>query len=142
MDVVDQAKQKMDSWHIGQTSAHRESGGRGPGTVSTGVGDHGGISYGTYQFSTNTGGASEYVAASAYRGRFAGLQPGTQEFGAKWQEVAAADPAGFAKDQHDFIQTLYYDKQMQRLQDVGIDLSAAARPCRTRCGARRSSTGI
>lgn len=123
MDVVDQAKQKMDSWHIGQTSAHRESGGRGPGTVSTGVGDHGGISYGTYQFSTNTGGASEYVAASAYRGRFAGLQPGTQEFGAKWQEVAAADPAGFAKDQHDFIQTLYYDKQMQRLQDVGIDLS-------------------
>jgi len=123
MDVVDQAKQKMDAWHIGQTSAHRESGGRGPGTVSTGVGDHGGISYGTYQFSTKMGGAAEYIAASAYRDQFAGLEPGTAAFGAKWKEVAAADPAGFAQDQHDFIQTLYYDKQMQRLQEAGIDLS-------------------
>ena len=84
MDVVDQAKQKMDSWHIGQTSAHRESGGRGPGTVSTGVGDHGGISYGTYQFSTNTGGASEYVAASAYRRRPTAGHSGV------WCEVAGS----------------------------------------------------
>ena len=123
MDVVDQAKQKMDAWHMGQTSEKRESGGRGPGLVSTGEGDHGGISYGTYQFSSKTGGVAEYLKSSAYGDKFVGLDPGSPEFGAKWREVAAADPVGFAKDQHDFIQTLYYDKQMRRLQDVGIDLS-------------------
>lgn len=123
MGLIDQARQRMDSWHLGQTSARRESGGRGPGTVSAGVGDHGGISYGTYQFSSRVGSAAEYIAASKYGGHFASLEPGTPEFGAKWKEIAAADPAGFAKDQHDFIQAQHYDKQMQRLQDVGIDLS-------------------
>ena len=123
MELIDQARQRMDNWHLGQTSARRESGGHGPGTVSTGVGDHGGISYGTYQFSSKMGTAAEYIGASRYGNRFAGLEPGTPEFGAKWKEVAAVDPAGFAQDQHDFIRTQHYDKQMQHLQDVGIDLS-------------------
>ena len=123
MDVVDQARKRMDGWHMGQTSASHESAGRGPGTVSTGVGDHGGISYGTYQLSTKMGSAAEYVAVSAYREQFSGLQPGTPEFGAKWKAVAAADPVGFANDQHDYAKTQYYDKQLKRLQDVGIDLS-------------------
>ncbi len=123
MDVVTQAKQKMDQWHRGQTSEHHESGGRGPGTVSTGKGDHGGVSYGTYQYATNVGGAAAYVAGSAYKERFAGLTPGTAAFTERWKEIAAADPKGFAKDQHDYIQENYYDVQMRRLKNVGIDLS-------------------
>lgn len=123
MDVVTQAKQAMDSWHRGQTSAHFETGGRGPGHVSTGRGDHGGVSYGSYQYATNVGGVDEYVAASRYGNRFNGLQAGTPAFTERWKEVAAADPAGFARDQHDFIQHQYYDVQMGRLKDVGIDLS-------------------
>lgn len=123
MDIVTQSKQKMDSWHIGQTSAHRESGGRGPGHVSTGEGDHGGISYGTYQYSSKTGGAARYLANSPYGSQFAGLEPGTPAFSQRWKEVAAADPVGFAKDQHDRAKVLYYDEQMERLQKVGIDLS-------------------
>jgi hypothetical protein len=123
MDVVTQAKQAMDNWHRGQTSAHFETGGRGPGHVSTGRGDHGGVSYGSYQYATNVGGVDEYVAASRYGNRFNGLQAGTPAFTERWKEVAAADPAGFARDQHDFIQHKYYDVQMGRLKDVGIDLS-------------------
>lgn len=123
MDVVTQAKQAMDNWHRGQTSAHHETSGRGPGHVSSGQGDHGGVSYGTYQYATNVGGAAEYIAASRYGNQFAGLQPGTPAFTARWKEVAAADPAGFAKDQHDFIQHKYYDVQMGRLKAVGVDLS-------------------
>ncbi len=123
MDVVTQAKQAMDNWHRGQTSAHHETGGRGPGHVSTGQGDHGGVSYGTYQYATNVGGAAEYIAASRYGNQFTGLQPGTQAFTARWKEVAATDPVGFAKDQHDFIQHKYYDVQMDRLKAVGVDLS-------------------
>lgn len=123
MDLVHQAKQKMGSWQIGQTSALRESGGRSPGAVSSGEGDHGGITYGSYQFSTTIGTAAEYIAASAYREQFIGLQPGTPEFGAKWREVAAADPVGFSQDQHAYVKAAHYDKQMQRLQDAGIDLS-------------------
>ena len=123
MDVVTQARQKMDSWHRGQTSAHYETGDRGPGHVSTGRGDHGGVSYGSYQYATNVGGAAEYVARSRYGSQFAGLQPGTQAFTERWKEVAAADPAGFARDQHDFIQHKYYDVQLGRLKDAGVDLS-------------------
>ena len=123
MDVVTQAKQAMDNWHRGQTSAHHETGGRGPGHVSSGKGDHGGVSYGTYQYATNVGGAAEYIAASRYGSQFTGLQPGTTAFTARWKEVAAADPTGFAKDQHDFIQHKYYDVQMNRLKAVGVDLS-------------------
>jgi len=56
MDVVDEAKDAIDSWHLGQTSTRYETGGRGAGTVSSGQSDHGGVSYGSYQFTTNTGG--------------------------------------------------------------------------------------
>ncbi len=80
MDVVTQAKQAMDRWHRGQTSAHFETGGRGPGHVSTGRGDHGGVSYGSYQYATNVGGVDEYIAASRYGNRFHGLQAGTPGF--------------------------------------------------------------
>lgn len=63
MDVVTQAKQKMDEWHRGATLAHQEAVGGGPGHVSTGKGAHGGVSYRSYQYATNVGGAAEYVAA-------------------------------------------------------------------------------
>src|SRR5215204_5365620 len=42
-----------DAW--GALSAKYETGGRGPGTVSTGAGDQGGVSYGYYQMATKMG---------------------------------------------------------------------------------------
>ncbi|HEY0366030.1 MAG TPA: LysM domain-containing protein, partial [Pyrinomonadaceae bacterium] len=40
---------------LGTLSAKYETGGRGPGTVSTGAGDPGGVSYGSYQMATKMG---------------------------------------------------------------------------------------
>jgi LysM repeat protein len=37
---------------LGTLSAKYETGGRGPGTVSTGAGDRGGVSYGSYQMAS------------------------------------------------------------------------------------------
>lgn len=122
MDVVTEARQTMERWHRGQTSIQFETSGRGPGHVSTGKGDHGGVSYGSYQFASKVGGVDEYLAASRYGDQFRGLQTGTLAFSARWEEVAARDPKGFGQDQHDFIQRKYYDVQMSRLKEFGVNL--------------------
>jgi hypothetical protein len=48
---------------LGSLSERFESGGRGPGTVSGGVGDPGGVSYGTVQLSSRTGTAARFMVA-------------------------------------------------------------------------------
>ena len=72
-----------EGWHLGMTSASRESRGD-PGTISAGKDDHGGVSYGTYQFSSKQGTLNEYLQQSAYKKDFDGLQPTTPAFDAKW----------------------------------------------------------
>jgi hypothetical protein len=89
--------------------------------VSTGAGDLGGVSYGTYQFSSKTGGVQEFLANTIYGKEFEGLTPGTSEFNAKWKDLAK-DPS-FGQAQHDFIRGKYYDVQMRRLKQAGFDLS-------------------
>ncbi|HFO7914780.1 TPA: hypothetical protein ACHK1J_005692, partial [Escherichia coli] len=42
-------KKSSGIWPLGKTSERYESGGRGPGVISSGKGDHGGVSYGMYQ---------------------------------------------------------------------------------------------
>ncbi|MGY0506060.1 peptidoglycan-binding domain-containing protein [Luteimonas sp. e5] len=113
----------MDNeWRLGQTSMQYETGGRGPGTISTGKGDLGGVSYGSYQLSTNMGTVHEYLAQSSYGKEFAGLQPATEAFNDKWRLLARTDP-GFAQDQHDFIKRTHYDIQVERLKASGLDFS-------------------
>ena len=46
-DTLEKAKQTAEHWSLGQTSANYESGSAGPGAISTGKGDHGGVSYKT-----------------------------------------------------------------------------------------------
>jgi hypothetical protein len=112
---------RQDEWHLGQTSQHYETGGRGAGTISTGRGDHGGVSYGSYQLSTAMGTLHEYLHQSRYEAQFEGLTPRTPEFNTKWRELARTDP-GFAQDQHDFIKRSHYDVQVARLKADGLDL--------------------
>ncbi len=111
-----------NEWRLGQTSERYETGGRGSGTISTGRGDHGGASYGSYQLSSRVGTLAEYIAESAYGERFRGLTPVTQSFDRRWRELAASDP-DFAQDQHDFIKRTHYDVQQERLRSAGLDLS-------------------
>lgn len=112
-------------WVLGKTSQFFESGNRGAAAISSGKGDHGGASYGTYQLASAGGAKStlnKFLAASGYASQFAGLTPGSPEFNAKWKQVAASDPA-FGTAQHDFIKSTHFDPQMALLNKSGIDLS-------------------
>lgn len=102
---------------LGSLSRRYESNGD-PGTVSTGRGDPGGVSYGMYQFATETGSAQEFVDGlrdthPEHHAALAGLTPGTPEFGAAWRELAASDPDGFAAAQHDAIERTHYAPQLR-----------------------------
>jgi hypothetical protein len=119
---IGRAVTNVKDWMLGQTSKVFESGAGGAGTVSTGRGDNGGASYGTYQLSSKTGTLDKFLSGSKYGTQFEGMLPGTKEFNAKWKDIAAADPS-FGAAQHDFIKNTHYDPQMEMLRKAGIDLS-------------------
>ncbi len=105
---------------LGKLSEKYESGGRGPGTVSTGKGDPGGVSYGTYQLASKVGRADEFVKKH-YPDEFKGLKGGSDEFTKKWKELAAKDPKGLRANEHAFIKETHYDPQAKKLEkDVGL----------------------
>ncbi|WP_407353082.1 LysM peptidoglycan-binding domain-containing protein [Luteimonas sp. R10] len=108
----------QDKPELGSLSAHYETGGRGPGTVSTGRGDIGGVSYGSYQLSTAAGRPQEFLAneGAAWAGEFAGQRPGTPAFSQTWREVAAREPEAFGQAQHDYIERTHYDVQAGRVE--------------------------
>ena len=121
-DDLDQARREAEQWRLGQTSAAYESGPAGAGAISTGKGDHGGVSYGSYQLSSATGTLKDYLDQSPYGPQFHGLTPVTPAFDAKWQELARTDP-GFGQDQHNFVGRSHYTAQVAALQARGLDLS-------------------
>ncbi|WP_434777141.1 peptidoglycan-binding domain-containing protein [Neisseria sp. Ec49-e6-T10] len=110
-----------NEWKLGQTSEKFESGGRGPGMISSGKGDHGGISYGIYQLSSSQGSLQEFISKSKYKDDFAGLTVNSQSFQAKWKEIAAKDPKGFAEAQHQHTKDNFYNVQLNKLSNMGIN---------------------
>jgi hypothetical protein len=114
----------QSGWKIGQTSKKYEVGkGGGAGTVSTGKGDAGGVSYGTYQMSTTRGVADKFVRQSAWADEFKGMKAGTSEFSNKWKEIAKNDPT-FGDAQHEYIKKTHYAPLDRKLKKDSIDLSA------------------
>lgn len=110
-----------NEWKIGQTSLYFESAGAGPGTVSRGSGDLGGVSYGTYQIASGPGTVDEFLAQSGYGKHFEKMTVNSPEFIAEWKRLAEGE-AAFADAQHDFIQKTHYDPQVQSLKRAGIDV--------------------
>lgn len=108
---------------LGSLSAWYESGGLGAGTISSGYGDPGGKSYGTYQLSSNAGSLQEYVNWLNDNGWWFGANLSqyaltTDEFDAAWKWLA--DPANgnaedFARSQHEYIKYAYYDPAIATL---------------------------
>ena len=123
VQAVGGAVAKLQDWVLGATSKLFESGKAGAAAVSSGKGDNGGASYGTYQLSSKTGTLSKFLVSSGYGDQFAGLQPGSPEFAARWKQVANSDPQ-FAAAQHEFIRSTHYDPAMAGLKGAGLDLSA------------------
>lgn len=109
---------------LGKLSEKYESGGRGPATVSTGKGDPGGVSYGTYQLASKVGRADAFVKRY-YPNEFKGLKAGTEEFTKKWKELAASDPKGLHKNEHTYVKETHYDPQVKKLaRDLGLNVAS------------------
>jgi murein DD-endopeptidase MepM/ murein hydrolase activator NlpD len=116
-------------WVLGSLSSKYETGGRGPGTVSSGIGDAGGVSYGSYQMTSRPRGGTvaRFVAQAAFpwRGRFAALKPGSPEFSAAWRGLASEAPEAFFEVQHAFIKSTHFDPLTAKvLAEDGLDVTA------------------
>lgn len=109
-----------NDYHLGEVAARYE--GRGPGTISAGNGDKGGVSYGTYQLSTKEGTLGDFLKQSAYKTQFEDLTPESTAFNEKWRDLARTEP-GFAQDQQDFIKKTHYDPVVAKLKRDGLDLT-------------------
>jgi hypothetical protein len=117
--AVSNAYESVKGWVLGSTSKQFETSGKGAGTISSGEGDRGGKSYGSYQM---TGDAlKQFVTSGPYADQFKGLALKSNEFDAKWKELAEKDP-NFGQAQHDFIKQTHFDPQQQKLLKSGIDL--------------------
>ena len=99
----------------GRLSERFESGGRGPGTISTGRGDPGGVSYGLYQFSSRRGTVQDFVNRY-YPTEFGGLRPATPAFNRQWRNLAATDPANFGVVQRRYVRDTIYAPAVQALE--------------------------
>lgn len=113
---------------LGKLSEKYETGGRGPGTVSAGVGDPGGVSYGSYQMTSkpNGGTVAQCVSQPDFRWRdaFSDLTPATPEFSNKWKEIAAAHPEEFQEAQHLYIKATHFDVLVAKIKtDDGLDVT-------------------
>src|SRR3990167_4788365 len=93
---------------LGSVSQKYESGNAGPGMISSGRGDPGGVSYGTYQLASKTGTLNSFLRQSGYSKDFQGLSPGTSGFNQQWKKLAQ-DPK-FAEAQHSYIKRTHYDR--------------------------------
>jgi hypothetical protein len=116
------------SWVLGQLSRKYETGGHGPGTISSGVGDPGGVSYGSYQMSSKPNGGTVATFVSRpdcpWRGDFAGLTPGGSPFSQVWARIAEQSPDAFDAAQHDFIKSTHFDPLVATiLSDDGCDVT-------------------
>ena len=111
---------------LGILSAKYETGGRGPGVVSTGAGDPGGVSYGSYQMASKMGVPQRFVGQPNFPWAkdFAGLAAGTAQFTAVWKRIAAQQTDDFQRAQHAFIKKSHYDPLAAKvLADDSVDVN-------------------
>lgn len=111
---------------LGTLSAKYETGGRGPGVVSTGAGDPGGVSYGSYQMASKMGVPQKFVKQNGFPwlADFQNLTAGSSEFTACWKRIAANETDAFQKCQHEYIKKTHYDLLAAKiLSDDGLDVN-------------------
>jgi hypothetical protein len=122
---ADTASPRPSADKLGSVSERFESGGRGPGTVSSGSGDPGGVSYGTYQLSSNAGTLTAFLKAEGkpWIARFGDTKPGSGPFSTVWKAIAGAEKEAFGAAQHKFIERTHYRPSVEAvLATKGLDL--------------------
>jgi hypothetical protein len=123
--VFGKIKKLYDIYGYGALSAFFESGGN-PAIVSSGAGDNGGASYGTFQLSSKTGGVQafldHYSSTPQVKKLLAAGPVNSEAFKETWKQLGNSDMA-FAKMQADYNKIQYLDPVLQKLKSSGIDLS-------------------
>lgn len=104
---------------MGFVSEKYESGGRGVGTISSGAGDPGGVSYGKYQLASKTGTLQAFLRSSGYDKQFAGLTPGSKGFNDKWRSLSKTD-SKFGDAQQQFIGRTHYKPAIDYAASLGF----------------------
>lgn len=126
-DSPGEAKRPEGEWDgLGSISESNESN-NGVNTISSGRGDNGGVSYGAHQLATNTGSMSKFLASdegAAFAPAFDGMSPGTEEFNARYAEVADDYEVEFAQAQSNYIKRTHYEPMVENVSAAtGVDLS-------------------
>ena len=126
-DSPGEAKRPAGEWDgLGSISESNESS-NGVNTISSGRGDNGGVSYGAHQLATNTGSMSKFLASdegAAFAPAFDGMSPGTEEFDARYAEVADDYEVEFAQAQSNYIKRTHYEPMVENVSAAtGVDLS-------------------
>lgn len=101
-----------------------------PGTVSTGAGDLGGVSYGIFQLASNTGAVQSFIdwgvtyadeGLAHYAELLGELEIGSGQFNRAWRYIAEQDRAGFEELQTAYAAETYYWPAIAALQGEGYD---------------------
>lgn len=121
-----------DDASLGQLSEKYE-GRASAGTVSSGIGDKGGVSFGKYQFASKTGGLASfmdelketnpeyYEKLTADGGEFYRNKNANSQFQENWKKLAKEDP-NFAKVQDEIAKKKWFDPTAKKFQDItGVD---------------------
>lgn len=116
---------------IASLSAKYESHGN-PGIVSSGSGDLGGVSYGSYQLASNTGAVDSFLewgksysndALANYARELSKFAVNSQEFKDLWKQIGDVDPGGFQELQDAYIMDHYYEAAAIYLRDKYYDIN-------------------
>lgn len=112
--------------YIGKYVRKYESGSKGSAMISSGTGDHGGVSFGTYQFPSNRQSVTESGNLPAfwnkyYASQYPGVKPGDNDaFKKAWLDAVNKDPEAFSKREHEFIASKYYTPISAALKTNGV----------------------
>jgi len=129
---------KRRDYNLGTLSSKYETGGRGSQTVSGGVGDAGGVSYGAYQMTSKTtkkingklkaivgGTVKSFISDSSFKwkDKFSALTPGSSEFSLMWKDVVEKNGDEFKRVEHEFIKKTHFDMLVDyTLRKSGVDI--------------------
>ncbi len=110
---------------LGELSKQYETSGRGPATVSGGIDDPGGISYGSYQMASKRGTPQDFLKTEGnpWASKFGSAEAGTKAFSDTWKTIGEQEPTKFHQAQHAYIERTHYRKLVDDLNDAtAIDL--------------------
>lgn len=112
----------------GAMTARFESGGGGVGTVSSGQGDPGGVSYGTNQLSSDAGTMQAFMQSpegQPFAQRLTG-QPGTPEFNQAYAAIAQEAGPQFEQAQRQFLERTHVQPVMAQASQAGLPVDNPA----------------